>query len=112
MALMTEQHPTIEQTKFGDVIIHSNSTNILPKGFDVTQKAILKGYIEQPKNTYLLENSKDGPIYATKTMMDVHPHLIEGVITGAGLVQFVCIGGVMFLVLVQVKGRPYIMNPA
>lgn len=107
---------TFIENKFGDILVESNKTNKLPDNFTVNQekKTIFKDYTTAPEGTELLcESETYGVLYATKATMDVHPFIDEhDYMTGGCMVVFVEKNNKLYVTLVKVKGRPYIMNPA
>jgi 8-oxo-dGTP pyrophosphatase MutT (NUDIX family) len=98
---------------YGDVLVNSNGTNKLPEDFvfEQTDHVIFKGYTEQPKDTQLLYKSKKhGILYCTKTTLDTYPYIVDDTISGALCVIFIEKNDTRFVVLVQVKGRPYLTS--
>lgn len=114
-------NPTVSTTRFGDTLVNSNGTHLLPKEIDdidlTTKNCIFIGYedkdLQNLRDVELLYNSKKyGNLFATKTTKNIHPMLEDDYMLGSCMVVFVEHKNETYVILVQVKGRSYVMNPA
>jgi len=113
---------TYETNKFEDTLVESNGSNALPRDLVITpgMKCIFKGYADPPPGAaFLCDSQKYGTLYATPATQKVHPMIENDALLGGCAVVFVRKEqkeneqeGKLYVVLVQVKGRPYLMNPA
>jgi hypothetical protein len=100
-------------TDYGDTLVQSNGTNKLPEDFKIeqTNEVIFIGYTIQPINTILLYKSKRyGTLYCTTK--EKYPLIKNDSLIGSCCVTFVEKNNTIFIVLVQVKTRKYLMSPA
>jgi len=76
-------------------------------------KCIFKGFNDPPDHSeFLCDSVRHGRLYATSATMKVHPLIENDVMLGGCAVVFVRKKSQTYVVLVQVKGRHYLMNPA
>lgn len=106
---------TVTANNFNDILVTSNGSNVLPTGFEWNnmQKVLFIGYLKPPCGSIkLCDSAMYGTIYCSNKMHECHPNVINNIVHGGCCVTFINSNDRVFVVLVQVNGRKYIMNPA
>lgn len=106
-----------QTNKFGDVLISAHERSLLLKNMSEYEhlNVVIVGSpvpLEDKYNHVITMNSAHGPIFGNRAAKEKFPQLMNGKIQGALMCLFLKRDSQIYFVLVKVKGRPYLMNPA
>lgn len=100
----------IQKSKYGDFVITSNGSGVLPPTYSLDDRIIFKNYKETPKGTkFLCDSRVHGILYATQPMVDIFPAFDREHLCYSLAVPFI---DQRYVVLVKLKGIRWVLCPS